>query len=318
MGDVHGRGPVVRAHDDLFGAFDDRHVTIRRVWRTPREQTVEWTMTGIQARDYMRVAATHKSVAFTGLTLLWTQDDGRITEVHVYVDVALVMGQLGVGAKPLLALPPPSASTAPAQAFEQSLPPSAAEQKNVALVRSWLDALENRHEAEFVDATDSDVEVSTLERPQAAHGADAIRTYYATMHRAVGQLDTTVSNAWGVENFAIVEYFIAGEQLGPIGWIAAQRDKVIRLELVDVIEMREGKSRACGDTTTPSRSWSAPLRKAASPDRAKRRPPYACAAGPFMARAKLSLSLAFSMAVSGVISFARTSRSKAMSRVCIP
>ena len=52
------------------------------------------------------------------------------------------------------------------------------------------------------------------------------------MHKAIGQLDTTVDNAWGVGRFAVVEYTIAGEQVAPLGWVPAQRDKVIRLDTV--------------------------------------------------------------------------------------
>jgi ketosteroid isomerase-like protein len=239
--DAHGRRAVLLAHDQMLGAFDERHVTAGRVWRTPREQTIEWTMTGTQTRDFLGVSATHKPVAFKGLTLLWTQDDGRITDVHAYVDVALVKAQLGVGVKALLSLSPPSVPTGPIQAFEQALPPSAVEQNNVSLVRSWLDALENRKEAEFVGAANDEVDVTTLERPQSAHGPEVMKAYYTSMHKAIGQLDTTVSNAWGVGNFVIIEYSIAGEQLAPIGWIPAQRDKVIRMDLVDLCEIRDGK-----------------------------------------------------------------------------
>jgi hypothetical protein len=61
------------------------------------------------------------------------------------------------------------------------------------------------------------------------------------MHKAIGQLDTTAFGAWGVAQFAIVEYSIDGEQLGPIMWIPAQRDRAIRFELVDICEIRDGK-----------------------------------------------------------------------------
>jgi limonene-1,2-epoxide hydrolase len=239
MEDAHGRGPVVHAHDVLLGGFDDRKVAPTRVWRTPNEQTIEWTMTGTHARDWMGVAATHKPVAFKGLTLLWTKDDGSVTDVHVYVDVALVKGQLGVGPKDLLSLPPPSPTSATALVFEQTGSPD--EPSPVALVRAWLDALENNKEADYVNALADDAEVNTQERPQPARGKEAARTYYKTMHKAIGQLDTTVNNAWAVAQFALVEYSMAGEQLGPIGWIPAQRDKVIRLELVDICEVSGGK-----------------------------------------------------------------------------
>jgi len=59
--------------------------------------------------------------------------------------------------------------------------------------------------------------------------------------KAIGQLDTTVNNSWGVGQFAVVEYSITGEQLGPIAWIPAQRDRVVNLEIVDICEMTGGK-----------------------------------------------------------------------------
>ena len=241
MDDAHGPGPVEHAHDVLFGAFDERKVATSRVWRTPGEQTIEWTMAGTQARDWMGVAATHKGVTFKGLTLLWTKDDGSVTDIHMYIDVALVKAQLGVGPKDLLGVAPPSLPTGAAQVFEQTATASADEQSHVAVIQAWLDALENGSESGYTGAVTEDTEGYTLEHSQPARGKEAARTYYQAMHRAIGQLDTTVDNAWGVGQFSIVEYSIAGEQLAPIAWVPAQRDKVIRLQLVDICEIAGGK-----------------------------------------------------------------------------
>ncbi len=241
MDDAHGPAAVLHAHDVVFGAFDDRKVATSRMWRTPDEQTIEWTMTGTQAREWMGVAPTHKPLAFKGLTLLWTKDDGSVTDVHVYVDIALVKAQLGAGPKELLGTPAPSPSTGAAQIYEQTGAGPADPQSAAGVMRSWLDALENNSESAYVGAVTDDVEVHTLERPQPARGKDSARAYFKAMHKAIGQLDTTVVNAWEVGSFSIVEYSIAGEQLAPIGWIAAQRDKVIRMELVDICETTGGK-----------------------------------------------------------------------------
>jgi predicted ester cyclase len=238
--DAHGREAVTRAHDLFLGSFDDRKITIGRVWRTPGEQTVEWTFTGTQERPWMGIAATHKPVAFNGLTLLWTKDDGSIADVHLYVDVALVKAQLGAGPKELLAVPPPSAPAGEAKVLEQAPTGSAEEQGNVAAVSSWLGALESNRESAYVGATTEDVDIRTLEHPP-AHGSEGMRAYYRAIHKAIGQLNTTIDNAWAVGPFAIVEYSIAGEQLAPIGWIPAQRDKVVRWEVVDICEIRGGK-----------------------------------------------------------------------------
>jgi ketosteroid isomerase-like protein len=241
MPPAHERAGIVLSHDQLFGAFDDRKMALSRVWRTPSEQTLEWTMTGTQAREWHGIPATHKPVAFTGVTLLWTKDDGSITDIHVYFDVEMVKLQLGVTTKDLSPLPPPTLPTGSPQVFDQSVPPSAEEAKNVDLVKGSLDALENNNESAYLAAMADDVEVNTLERATPVRGKTEAKTYYRTMHRSIGQLDTTVMGAWGAGHFAIVEYSIGGEQLGPIMWLPSKRDRVVRWELVDICEVRDGK-----------------------------------------------------------------------------
>jgi ketosteroid isomerase-like protein len=241
MGDARGKDAVVHAHDVLLGAFDQRTVVTSRVWRTASEQTLEWVMSGVQARDWMGVPATHKPVVIKGLSLLWTKDDGSISEAHVYFDVATVKAQLGVGPKELLALPAPSmppAGQAP-QIFERTRSPD--EDRVVAVARASLDALERTDEAAYLGTMADGVVVETAERAAPMHGKDELRAYFRSIHKAVGQLDTTVDNTWGVAQFAVVEYSLSGEQLGAIGWVPAQRDKVMRLNVVDVTEVRDGK-----------------------------------------------------------------------------
>lgn len=238
---AHGREQVVRAHDELLGAFDDRRMTPARVWRTPSEQTIEWTFTGAHARDWKGIPPTRKPVAFKGVTLIWTKDDGSISDVHVYFDTAVARAQLGVGPKELLPLASsaPSPPAGPAQVFDQTETGSADENANVAVAKSALDALETHNAPAYVGAMADDVEVYTVEHNAPARGKSDAKAYYGAMHKGIGQLDTTVTGAWGVAQFAILEYAIAGEQIGPIQWIPAQRDKVFRYELVDICEIRD-------------------------------------------------------------------------------
>jgi ketosteroid isomerase-like protein len=238
---AHDPGAIAAAHAQLFGAFDDRKVILTRVWRTPSQQTLEWTMTGTQARDWKGVAATHKPVTIEGVTLLWTKDDGSITDVHVYVDVAVVKVEIGAGPKDVEAPAPGAPPSGAPQEYQQTSPVSADEAKNVDVVKSALDALENLDESGYVGAMADDVEVHSLERATPARGKGDAKAYYKAMHKAIGQLDTTIMGEWGVGNFVIVEYALAGEQLGPIQWLPAQRDKVVRFERVDICELRAGK-----------------------------------------------------------------------------
>jgi ketosteroid isomerase-like protein len=236
LDDAHGRDPVVHAHDVLLGAFDQRKFVATRVWRTASEQTIAWTMTGVQARDWMRVPASQKPVVIDGLSLVWTKDDGSIADVHVYFDTAAVKAQLGAGPKGLVAFTPAVPPAAPPQFIDQN----GKDQDNVGVVRTELDALEN-NEGAYVNALTDDVEVRTLERPDAVRGKDEAKAYFKAMHKAIAQLDTTVVNDWGISTFAVVEYTVAGEQVAPLGWIPIQKDAVIRLHVVDVAELRDGR-----------------------------------------------------------------------------
>jgi ketosteroid isomerase-like protein len=245
---AHEPAGIIAAHQALFGAFDDRRMSLGRVWRTPNEQSIEWVMTGKHAREWMGVPATQKRVAFRGLTLLWTKDDGTIVDVHVYFDVGLLKAQLGgSGPKQLVELPAPTPPAGPVRVYEETQAGSAGEQANVAVVRSWLGALENNKESEYLAPLADDAEVFTLQSASPMRGKEDARRYFKAVHKAIGQLDTTVKNAWGVGDFAIVEYDIDGEQLGAFSWIPLlaslppRTTQVAHFDLVDVCEIRDGK-----------------------------------------------------------------------------
>jgi ketosteroid isomerase-like protein len=241
MKDAHGRDKVVEAHNALFGAFDQRSFVTTRLWITDSAQALEWTMTGVQAREWEGVAPTQKPATIKGLTLLWTNDDGSITDVHVTFDEAVVKVQLGAGPKELAGLPPPQAPPAGTATQELEQARSDVESSNVAQVRAWLSALEKGDEAGYLATMNDDVEVSTPERAQAARGKEEARTYYKTIRKEIGELDTSIDNVWGVKDFVIVEYFIVGTQLAPLGWIPLQRERLLKMAVTDVVELREGK-----------------------------------------------------------------------------
>ena len=237
---AHEPAAIVAAHAKLFGAFDDRKLALLRIFRTPAEQTLEWQLTGTQTREWQGIAPTHRPVAFKGVTLLWTKDDGTIVDVHVYFDIALVKAQLGGGPTQLQGLPLPAAPTGSPQVFEDPAGGAGEDDRNVAVVKGALDALESSHEPAYLAAMADDLQVETLERAPAKGKAEA-RAYYQALHRSIGQLDTTVMSAWGVAPFVVVEYSVGGEQLGPMGWIPARRDSVVRFGAVDLCELRDGK-----------------------------------------------------------------------------
>jgi ketosteroid isomerase-like protein len=286
--DARGRDAVVHAHEALLGAFDSRVIAMNRVWRTENAQAVEWTLTGVQARAWMGLPATQRMASVKGLTLLWTKDDGSITDVHLYFHVAAVKLQLGASSRAALTSSPssnllavsagsaaparsavpavstgsaislaPSHGSTPPQIFDQTGSPD--EQRNAAVVRSALDALEGTSDAAYLATMADDVEVIPIGHEPPMRGKGDLSAYFKSIHKAIGQLDTTIDNAWGVEKFAVVEYLIAGEQLGTIDGVPPHRDRVVRLHVVDVAEFSDGKIARIWRYDNPSEIAVSPL-----------------------------------------------------------
>jgi ketosteroid isomerase-like protein len=238
--DAHGRERVVKAHDALFGAFDERAFVVNRIWLTDSSHAIEWTMTGVHTREWMGIKAARKPVSIKGLTLLWTKDDGSISDIHVYFDETVVKAQLGARPKdPVGRPPPPQAPAGGSTAYEQAGSPE--EDANVALVRASLEGLEKNDEPAYAAPFADDVMVSTLEQAEASHGKAGAAAYFNAMRRAIGQLDVSIETAWGIQDFVIVEYSIGGRQTAPIGRIPLQRDTILKMSATDVVQMRDGK-----------------------------------------------------------------------------
>jgi predicted ester cyclase len=238
-GDAYGRDKVVRMHQLLFGAFDERAVVVTRVLSAPATQAIEWTMAGLQARDWMTIPPTGKRVSFNGITLLWTKDDGTISDVHLYFDTAVVKGELGVGPTNLLDLRQ-TRHTEVGQRLRQGGMP--VEMENVEVVRGELAALEAKDEVAYLSRMADNVELYTLERSEPMRGKVAAKEYYRALDHRIGQLTTTIDHIWGIEAYVVVEYSLSGLKLGPTNGVPMMDDpEVVELNIVDVVELSDGR-----------------------------------------------------------------------------
>ena len=109
------------------------------------------------------------------------------------------------------------------------------------VARSPIDALESPNEAAYVAPFADDVQIDIPRRAAPMRGKEELKAYFRATRKAVGQLDTTVENAWAVGPYAIVEYSIAGEQIGTLGWIPPLHDRIVRLNVVDIAEIHDDK-----------------------------------------------------------------------------
>lgn len=244
MPDAHGRDAVVAMHEQLFGALSERQIALTRVWRTDSSQVLEWVGSGVSSGGVQPVAPvagplTNAPVTFRGVTILRTRDDGTIRDVHVCFDTATIQAELGAGPTQLRSLSPPPWPTGAVQIFDQSGGPE--ETRNVAVVRASLDAIDALDEAAYVGSFADDAQVSTPESAQPMRGKDGQIAYFKALHRQIAELDTRIADIWGVASFVAVEYAINGEQIAPLGWVALVRDRVVRLHVIDIVEVHDGR-----------------------------------------------------------------------------
>lgn len=237
--DVHGREAVLRAHELVFGAFSERRTALRRVLRTTSVQLLQWTLAGVQTSDWFDATAADRSAVFDGLTVLSTHDGGNISDVHVYFDVASVKAQLGSAPTGLHVRSPAPWPTGPAQVLDQN--GSSDEMQNTAVVRGWLDALESIDRTAYLASLAKEVEVRIPEKAEPELGKEAAATYFDAIHRQLAELDTQIDGIWAVGDFVGCEYSISGQQIAPIGWVPLVRDRVVRLEIADVVELHDGR-----------------------------------------------------------------------------
>ena len=241
---THGRARVIKGHDDVFGAFEERHFVTKRVWLTDStrpldSQACEWTMTGVQAHDWIGIPATQQPVVIQGLTLLWTNDDGILSGLHVYFDEGVVRAQLGSGSVELKKLPRPAPGAGMPQLFERGGTPE--EAANVALARAMIQALEDGNENGFLATMTDDIEVFTTDHTEPSAGKNAARDYFRTMRGSIRHLDTVIQNAWGVGSFVMLEYAITGLQQAPLPRVPFAAGRPLHTQFVDIAEMRDGR-----------------------------------------------------------------------------
>lgn len=237
LASADGSHGVIALHEQLFSAFGGRTFAATRVLSTKRNVIVQWTMTGSQDRTWMQLPPTHATARLRGLTALWVDADGAVTEIHVYFDVGAAASQLqGKGAQPPAAVATPTA--APQSVVEQG---TGMETDNSATMRAVVDALEGDSEEAYAAYVADDATFFLPRGPGTAGGKGAASAFYERLHGALGELETSISNLWPIGHFVVTEYSIAGVQLRPLDSQPLIPYRVVRLHMVDVAELRDGR-----------------------------------------------------------------------------
>jgi steroid delta-isomerase-like uncharacterized protein len=92
-----GGGDSVRAfYAELFRGFPDLHFDQTRRYVSDEAIILEVTMTGTQTNEYRKIPATGRRMQVPHCTIFLFDGNDRITGERIYIDVALVLRQLGV------------------------------------------------------------------------------------------------------------------------------------------------------------------------------------------------------------------------------
>ncbi len=229
--DRRGKKDAVAAHRALFGALSHRRVEASRVLLTESSQVVEWVMSG-------EAAAGGKAITIAGVSLLWNNDDGSITDLHLFVDEAQLAAQLGRAPKGYTQLPLPPARQERANHEQKN---DAREAANLEVAHKYLESWRRGDDAALGALMTDDVELISQASEPDVRGRGEARQRLRGWHHAIDPLDALVDNYIPVGDLVVVEFHFVGQQRAPIGWVPLQAENVLKAYFVDVLELREGK-----------------------------------------------------------------------------
>jgi hypothetical protein len=235
MQEVSDRDGMVKALDDLFGAFSGRKYAASRVFQVGETAIVEWAMLAVHSGDWMGVKATQKSVGIKGITLYTFNLNGLINDVHVYFDVGAVLAQLGAGPKGVEVPAPPTLAATPMVVVAGGTPE---EKSHVITVNASWDALESKNEAGYLAPMADTIEVLRLDKTAPQIGKEGRKRFFQRITHGLSSLTQTPLNAWGIGPYVVEEYSITGVHSGKLTE-GPPSGHAVRLHAVDVSEIAD-------------------------------------------------------------------------------
>jgi hypothetical protein len=215
----------------IFDLVGDAKSAPLRVWKKGDVAIVELVWTGTMTGDFMGMKASKKPLGQHRLHVMWFNDDGLIKEQHEYGDSGGIAAQMK-GAK--MAPPAPILPTNPPEVHVAKGTPD--EDKLVEWVKANDDAFNKDDPTKLPPvADDGDYWLNVSGMP-ATKGSKALSKELAAWFKTFPDQKWTVTNAWGIDGFAIVEHTMSGTQKGALGPLAASNKPVQSWHFVDVMQ----------------------------------------------------------------------------------
>jgi steroid delta-isomerase-like uncharacterized protein len=228
LNELQGREAIASNIQEWYEAFADMKVGFKRVWPKNDVMIVEWVMNATDTGKLFGGKGKSQPIGHVGLSVLWFDTYGLVKEEHRYGDLGTVAEQ--VAGKPQAVPPLPAAP--------EMITPGPGEDANAESAKAVYAALEKKSEADFLGKLADDV---TYEGHLGnVKGKAEAKKFFATFTKAFPDAAFDVGGAWGVGEYALVEYTLKATHKGPILSMPASNRKVA-VHAVDVYKMKDGK-----------------------------------------------------------------------------
>src|SRR5262249_18298497 len=141
-------------------------------------------------------------VGYVGLSVAWTNADGKVREEHRYFDAATMFAQMGSAPKTVKARPIPAMPSSIEWHWAKA---DASEDKAVDVAKAGYAAFEKKDEKAFGDLLVDDVTWDDATAPALTRGKAEMLKGFKKFTGAFPDMRFTANNVWGIEDFAIAE-----------------------------------------------------------------------------------------------------------------
>jgi ketosteroid isomerase-like protein len=227
----HGRDDVAKAAQFLFDGFSDVKTAPQRVWMKGNVIVAEIAWAGTNSADVLGIKASKKPAGQLRLHILWLNDDGLVKEQHEYGDTAGLIAQLkGSKAAP----PVPAVPTNPP---EMHIAKGTPDEDKLADMAKMMDDTFSKDDAKAAAAGSADDADYWLNfAGKTTKGKKDMATELTAWFKAFPDQKWAVTNAWGIDGYAIEEHTMSGTQKGPMGPVAASNKAVNNWHFVDIVQ----------------------------------------------------------------------------------
>ena len=234
---ITGKEAIQADLKKLIDGFPNMKFGFSRVWAKNDVLVSEWVVNATHTGDVMGMKPTEKPIGYAGVSVAWVNADGKIKEEHRYDDFAQVLAQIGAGPKGMKARAISAVPTAVEWHWAKGTPE---EGKQADGMKVAIAAFQAKDDKAFAESIAEDVTWDDNMAPVALKGRAEAMKMFKAFTTAFPDVKVQVTNAWGIDDFAIAEVTVTGTQKAAFMSVPATK-KPVTLHWVDIVQSKDTK-----------------------------------------------------------------------------